>query len=208
MNHRDLGQKAKATVDCNKSHPDVGEKAIDFKHKFQPTTCKREQDSTSLVWYRDKFLLPIVIVVLFFDQISKLFVVRWLPLYHSWPEQGFIRITHGFNTGTAFGFFPNQTTVLIIASLLAIGFLFYFYQTHLMPLKLLRLGIGLQLGGAAGNLIDRLRSGFVVDFIDVGPWPIFNLADSCIVVGITIIVVFTIFFRDKDIEPSKDASVR
>ena len=208
MNQRDLGQKPKATADRDKSQPDVGEEAIEFKHKIQSSTSPGEQNPSGLVWYRDKFLLPTVFVVLVFDQISKFFVVRWLPLYHSWPEEGFIRITHGLNTGTAFGFFPNQTTVLIIASLLAIGFLFYFYQTHLMPLKLLRLGIGLQLGGAAGNLIDRLRNGFVVDFIDVGPWPIFNLADSSIVVGITIIVVFTIFSRDKNAERSNDVRVR
>ena len=76
-----------------------------------------------------------------------------------------------------------------------------------MSVKLLRLGIGLQLGGALGNLIDRLRNGFVVDFIDVGPWPIFNLADSCIVIGITIVVVLTMFLRDKDTGESKDVGV-
>ena len=56
-----------------------------------------------------------------------------------------------------------------------------------MPRPLLRLAIGLQLGGALGNLIDRVRDGKVVDFLDVGPWPIFNLADSSIVVGMTLL---------------------
>ena len=66
---------------------------------------------------------------------------------------------------------------------LAIGFLYYFYRTQALPSRLLRLAIGLQLGGAFGNLVDRLRAGAVVDFIDVGAWPVFNLADSAIVVG-------------------------
>ncbi len=57
-----------------------------------------------------------------------------------------------------------------------------------MPRALLRFAIGLQLGGALGNLIDRLRTGAVVDFIDVGAWPIFNLADSSIVVGMALLV--------------------
>ena len=74
--------------------------------------------------------------------------------------------------------FPNQTTLLIVVSLVAIGFLFYFYRAHAMPSLVLRFAIGLQLGGAFGNLIDRVLNGEVVDFIDVGPWPIFNLADS------------------------------
>ena len=75
----------------------------------------------------------------------------------------------------------------------AIGFLFYFYRTRALSYPMLRLAIGLQLGGAVGNLIDRLRHGAVVDFIDVGPWPTFNVADSSIVVGILLLAVMLAF---------------
>ena len=146
-----------------------------------------------LVWYKDGLLPATVLTVLALDQASKYLVRSYLPLYHSWPDQGIVRLTHSTNTGTAFSLFQDQTTLLIVASLFAIGFLFYFYRTQALSSRLLRLAIGMQLGGAFGNLIDRLRVGAVVDFIDVGWWPIFNLADSCIVVGISVLLVTMVF---------------
>ena len=122
------------------------------------------------------------------DQLTKLLVRNNFELGESWPATGFLRLTYGTNTGTAFGLFPNQTLVLIVASIVAIGFLVYFYRAHALNQPLLRAAIGMQLGGALGNLVDRLRTGAVVDFIDVGPWPIFNVADSCIVVGMIVLV--------------------
>ena len=138
--------------------------------------------------FRDKILLGTVIGAFVLDQVSKRAITSLMDLGESWPSEGFFRITYGTNSGTAFGLFPNQTTLLIVVSMVAIGFLFYFYRAHALPSLLLRFAIGLQLGGAFGNLIDRVRNGEVVDFIDVGPWPIFNLADSSIVVGIFILM--------------------
>lgn len=207
MDQRRIAQKTESGADENRLSTDIGGSSQECAVGHHPPTIRREPHRSTLVWYRDKFLLPTIFAVLVVDQVSKFLVGSWLPLHHSWPENGFIRITHGLNSGTAFGFFPNQTTVLIVASLLAIGFLFYFYRTHLLPVKLLRFGIGLQLGGALGNLIDRLRNGFVVDFIDVGPWPIFNLADSSIVVGITIVVVLTLFIHQNGAKESEDVGV-
>ena len=141
-----------------------------------------------LHWYRDWVLLLAGSSALGLDQLSKYLVRANLSLGDSWPDEGFVRLTHGTNTGSAFGLFPNQTAILIVASIVAIGFIVYFYKTHAMPRPLLRLAIGMLLGGAIGNLIDRLRVGAVVDFIDVGWWPIFNLADSSIVVGMFLLV--------------------
>ena len=138
--------------------------------------------------YADYVVLPTAVVVFGLDQLSKQLVRTYLGLGESWPSEGLFRLTHGTNTGSAFGLFPNQTAFLIIASVIAIGFLVYFYRKHALPRPLLRFAIGLQLGGALGNLIDRLRAGAVVDFIDVGPWPIFNLADSSIVVGMAVLI--------------------
>ena len=160
----------------------------------QDTAIKPTKPGIS--WYRDRLLLATVFAVLIMDQASKYLVRITLSIHESWPETGFVRLTHGTNTGAAFGFLPNATLFLIVASFFAIGFIYYFYRTQALPHRLLRLAIGLQLGGAFGNLIDRIRVGAVVDFIDVGPWPVFNLADSSIVVGVTILVLTLILTRD------------
>ena len=140
------------------------------------------------------------------DQLTKLLVRNNFELGESWPATGFLRLTYGTNTGTAFGLFPNQTLVLILASFVAIGFLVYFYRAHAPNKPLLRAAIGMQLGGALGNLVDRLWAGAVVDFIDVGPWPIFNVADSCIVVGMIVLVsVLVLAGRDERREGAGDS---
>jgi signal peptidase II len=141
-----------------------------------------------LTWYADRVLLGAIVAVLVVDQLTKYLVRTNMALGDSWPAEGLFRLTYGTNSGSAFGLFPNQTVPLIAASLIAIGFLAYFYRTQARPTSILRLAIGLQLGGAFGNLSDRLREGSVVDFIDVGWWPIFNVADSSIVVGMAVLI--------------------
>ena len=161
--------------------------------------------NSSLNWYRDVLLGSTILIVVLADQITKHIVTTTLSLGESWPIEGLFRITHGTNSGTAFGFFPSQTTLLIVASLFAIGFLIYFYRVHALPNRLLRLAIGLQLGGAFGNLIDRLRYGLVVDFIDVGWWPDFNLADSSIVVGITLLISILVLTKQPPSESKEES---
>lgn len=137
-------------------------------------------------WFSDPLLLTILVVAFAADQISKTLIVRNLRLSESWPEEGFFRLTYARNTGTAFGLFQDQAMILTIVSFVAVAAIIYFYR-NAMTSPLMRAALGLQLGGAFGNLLDRVRLGYVVDFIDVGPWPIFNLADSSIVVGIAIL---------------------
>ncbi len=128
--------------------------------------------------------LFVMLAALAADQASKALVLLNMYPGQSIPESGFFRITYVTNTGSAFGLFPNQTLFLIIASFVGIGILLVFYRIHRVSSPILRISLGLQLGGAIGNLMDRLRLGHVVDFIDVGAWPVFNLADSSIVVGL------------------------
>ncbi|MCH8205483.1 MAG: signal peptidase II [Chloroflexi bacterium] len=163
-------------------------------------------------WYRDRVLMLTIPAVFLLDQVSKQLIKTFLPYGQSWPSDGAFRFTHVTNSGAAFGFFTNATPALVVASLIAIGFLVYFYRTHAAPRPILRLAIGLQMGGALGNLIDRLSSGSVVDFIDVAWWPVFNVADSSIVVGMFILVGILVFaeqaspsspVRDPE-EPSED----
>ena len=101
--------------------------------------------------------------------------------------KGSLRITHISNTGSAFGLFPNQTLFLLIASLVGIAVLLIFFRKQAGQGFMVRTSLGLQLGGAAGNLVDRITMGKVTDFIDVGAWPVFNLADASIVTGIVIL---------------------
>ena len=137
--------------------------------------------------YKDLVLLQLALLVFLLDQLTKYVVRAYIPYRHSFPEDGFLRITHTFNTGSAFGLFQGQNIPLILVSIVGIAVLVLVYRSQPRSTNLLRLSLGLQIGGAAGNLLDRLRLGHVTDFIDVGPWPVFNLADSSIVIGLVLL---------------------
>jgi signal peptidase II len=94
-----------------------------------------------------------------------------------------VEIVHVRNRGVAFGLFSDGGIVLIAIGVAAVLALLAFFATHSRR-PLVWLPTGLLLGGAAGNLIDRLRDGFVTDFINLPLWPAFNLADSCITIGV------------------------
>ena len=173
-----------------------------------PPQTQASQDAKSLwTWQRDWILVATIVAVFAADQFTKFVIKGTLRLGESWPAEGLIRITHGSNTGTAFGLLPNQTLFLIFASIIAIGFLVYFYRAYALPRPILRLAIGLQLGGAFGNLFDRVAFGAVTDFIDVGWWPIFNIADSSICVGMaTLIIVLLLFDSRKEMTSEGEAA--
>jgi len=142
--------------------------------------------------------LVILLATLTADQVTKLLVVLNMHLGQSIPASGFFRLTYVTNSGSAFGLFPNQTLFLILASFVGIGVLLIFYRTHATNSIILRLSIGLQIGGAIGNLVDRVRLGYVVDFIDLGAWPVFNLADSAIMVGLVGLFLTLTSTRDRN----------
>ena len=152
-------------------------------------------------------LVSVAAITLVSDQVTKYLIRDTLAIGESWPREGFFRITHGTNTGTAFGLFPDQTLLLTIASVIAIGFIIYFYRAHGGQTWLSGLNVGLLLGGAFGNLIDRVVAGKVTDFIDVGAWPIFNIADSAVVVGITLLIANMILFEDRERDVADDELV-
>lgn len=137
-----------------------------------------------------ELLLPFIIMgsVLLIDQISKNLVETRIPLYGYWAPipalAEWLRITHTGNTGAVFGLF--QGTGMFFAALAVVVSIAIIYFNFTLPggQWLLRLALGLQLGGALGNMTDRLRQGHVTDFIDVGPWYIFNVADMAIVSGV------------------------
>lgn len=96
------------------------------------------------------------------------------------------------NTGAAFGIFQDRSPVLMILALAVVVFLLYYFRRAIEANSWLALALGLQIGGALGNVVDRLRHGYVVDFIHVPHWPTFNVADSCVTVGVAILALYLI----------------
>lgn len=129
-------------------------------------------------------------VALGLDQLTKALIIGNLARGESWPDNGFFRLTHAWNTGTAFSLLQDQSDLLTVVSFGAVIALYFVYRSVESPNIWVRMAFGLLLGGAFGNLIDRLRLGHVTDFVDIGPWPIFNVADSSILVGIVVLFLF------------------
>ena len=157
-----------------------------------PTRDSQPETTTAAIYrkrpiFLDFDLLQLVAIFFLLDQLSKLLVRAYLPFGHSYPDRGFFRFTHAENTGSAFGILQGHNTPLIFVSFVGIFVLAMIYQSQPRPTNLLRLSLGLQIGGALGNLVDRFRLGAVTDFIDVGPWPIFNLADASIISGLALL---------------------
>jgi len=107
-----------------------------------------------------------------------------IPFGESTPLiQGVLHFTHVKNSGAAFGVLQNQRVVFLVASIVVIIAILYYYWQDRSENKLINGSLGLVLGGAIGNLVDRVFLGKVTDFIDFRVWPVFNLADSAIVIG-------------------------
>lgn len=158
--------------------------------------------------YKDWTVLQLAALVLLVDQFTKYLVIELLPYGWSFPSEGFFRFTHVHNTGSAFGIFQGLNTPLVFVSFIGVIILVLIYRSQPHPSIWLRLSLGLQLGGAFGNLIDRLRLGYVTDFIDVSIWPVFNLADASIVIGLLLLA--WIFLRpgpETEPEPAAESAV-
>jgi len=140
------------------------------------------------VWQRNAVFFLTALLVVIADQLSKLWIRSNLVVGESLPEAGFVRLTHIRNTGSSFGLFQDQSLMLAIIAIIGIGLilfliLFMYQRFHILNTLIGKISLGLILGGTLGNLIDRLRSGYVTDFIDFNFWPAFNVADSAVVVG-------------------------
>lgn len=146
---------------------------------------------------RLEFVLLVVIAIA--DQVTKAILVRTLPLYDSLPViPGFLNLTHVRNTGAAFGLFnavdfPYKPAVITLVALLALVAIAVYAERFGADTRLARAGLGLVLGGAVGNLIDRARLGYVVDFVDAywRGWHFwaFNVADAAITVGAAALIL-------------------
>jgi signal peptidase II len=116
----------------------------------------------------------------------------------------YIRLTYVENRGAAFGLLQDQTTFFVLVGLVVIVVIFASYRQLERPGWGLNFCLGLQLGGALGNLMDRIRSGYVVDFVDLTFWPVFNVADSAICVGVGLLA-WNLLFAKQHAEQSAEA---
>ena len=155
-----------------------------------------------------KFVFAWLVPIVAFDQLTKVIVDRTMPLHHSIPIiDGFFNLTYVRNTGAAFGIFAGAHEVfrlpfLIGVSIVAIGFIIVMLKRLRDDATALVTALAFILGGAVGNLIDRIVYGEVIDFLDVYwsnyHWPAFNLADSFITIGVAITLFYLIRAKDED----------
>jgi signal peptidase II len=142
-----------------------------------------------VAWRELVFVLGAGLVVIA-DQTTKLMVVAWLPAREPLRVTSWLHLTYLENRGAAFGVLQNQTLFFIAVGVVVVVGLVASYRYLPTVPPLLNLGLGLQLGGALGNLVDRVRQGYVVDFIDLSWWPVFNVADAAILVGVAILAYY------------------
>ncbi len=141
-------------------------------------------------WRRDLLFFLIALVVIAADQFTKSQVREHLLYGEVGWSFGPAQIIHFTNSGAAFGILQGQTLFLIMMSVFGLGAIAMYYFYPPMDHWIVRIALGLQLGGALGNFIDRVRLGEVTDWIDVGGFPTFNVADACISVSIVVVLGF------------------
>jgi len=157
---------------------------------------------------RRRFLLwlSVALAVVVADQVTKWLIVQNVPLFSKIPVTSFINITHQENPGAAFSFLADaggwqRWFFAVLAAVVSLFILHWLWQLRLQHVPLLAAGLTLVLGGAIGNLVDRLLHGHVIDFIQVliygWPFPSFNVADAGISVGAGLLIVDALFFAGK-----------
>ena len=155
-----------------------------------------------------KIVLGWVVIIVVLDRLTKIIVDRSMPLHHSVPIiDGLFNLTYVRNTGAAFGIFAGsheafRLPFLILVSILALGFVVVMLKRLRDEETGLITALAFIIGGALGNLVDRVLYGEVIDFLDFYwshyHWPAFNLADSCITVGVLITLYYLIQAKGED----------
>jgi signal peptidase II len=142
-------------------------------------------------------ILLIAGVLIALDQYTKQLARAYLPLNTSWNPiawlDRFVTLTFVHNTGIAFGLFQGASPLFILPPFIVVGIVIY-YRKLAAESWLLTVAFGLLMAGATGNVIDRIVRGYVTDFVDVRIWPIFNVADSSVVVGTILLACYALFF--------------
>lgn len=143
------------------------------------------------------FILAVLAVFLL-DQGTKWLVMRNMEIGESIPIiSNVFHLTYVRNPGAAFGMLAYKTTFFIVITVLVVVAIAWYYRKIPDNRRWLKLGLILQVGGAIGNLVDRIRFGRVIDFFDFRVWPVFNIADIAIVVGVGLLFLEVIRRDDR-----------
>ena len=155
------------------------------------------------------FLFGLAGVLIALDQWTKSLIRNNLSLGETWLPAGldwlspYARIVHWYNTGAAFGMFQQGSSIFMVLAIVVICAIIYYFPKVEMHDWTLRVAMSMQLAGAAGNLIDRvLRDGKVTDFISVGTFPVFNVADASISVG-TAILLLGVYLQERAVKKAQ-----
>lgn len=152
-----------------------------------------EQQEHSTTWIDWAILLGVAILTIALDQLTKWIIVQSLDYSETWAPvsalSGIFDITYTRNTGAAFGMARDFGNIFLLIAVVVVGAILYYYRTLPEGVLLMKIALGLQMGGAVGNAVDRINRGYVVDFFHVHGFPIFNVADSGIVVGVVVIII-------------------
>ena len=154
--------------------------------------------------------MPIIIiaaVVVLIDQATKYVVQQHMQLGTSIPVvKEIFHLTYILNPGAAFGIMEYKTPFFLFVACVLLAGIFYLIPKMPPECLLLRTGAGLMAGGAIGNVIDRVHTGYVVDFFDFRIWPIFNVADIAIVTGVGLII-YTLLFDPRLKDGKQDGEI-
>ncbi len=142
-------------------------------------------------------LFGIALAIVILDQISKALVLTYLPSGTAWMPLAWLapyaRIVNWYNSGVAFGLFQGGGMLFAVLATFVAGGIIYYYPRIPHEDKLMQVAFGFMLGGALGNVIDRLRlGGNVIDFISLGSFPVFNVADSSVTIGVCLMLLATL----------------
>lgn len=160
--------------------------------------------------HRQRWLIPLIIclVVIIADQWSKQWIVAQLgpePLRHSIPLIGdWLAFVYLRNTGVAFSMFQDMSMLFTIIAIIICAGALYVYAFHLPnTARSIQISLGLIEGGAIGNILDRIQHGYVIDFIQVGWWPVFNIADIAISCGTALLAIYLLWWDDPAAVPTR-----
>lgn len=145
-------------------------------------------------------------IVIGLDQATKAIIRASLDRGEDWPDGWPVHLTYVTNTGAAFGILKDQTAFLAVMATVGLVAIYLYYRNPPFQHWAASVAVGMMLGGAAGNLIDRVLRERVTDFIKFPDWPAFNVADSSISVGVAIIIIgYLIFGEQPSDRPHEDA---
>ena len=174
------------------------------------TAVKESKGYTSYaIW------VTLSIVLIGLDQLTKWAIIKWVELYDKVPVNSFINITHQRNTGAAFSFLADSSGwqrwfFIVLGAGVSCAILVWLWRIRRDGQIVLSAGLSLVLGGAIGNVIDRIMHGYVIDFIQVlilgWPFPSFNVADSAITVGAAFLIFDALFLSGRKQQTENEES--